>query len=276
MLPAVSVIIPCYRCADTVGRAVASVIEQSVSADEIVLVEDCSDDGGATLKVLHYLKEMYPNNLIIVLALNRNCGPGAARNAGWAIAKGTFLAFLDADDSWHPSKLEIQLGWMLTHPEAMMTGAQTEQIRDNASVMQAHAAHRVTVVTRRMLLLSNCFPTRTVVLRREIGFRFDPVKRYAEDYLLWLQIVLAGFPTYTLHVPLAYSYKADYGGVGLTGSLWKMQVGELDTYWRIRRVGLISAATLMLLMGFSLAKFCRRVLVSYCHRWIARPNKMSL
>ena len=77
----VSVIIPCYRCADTIARAVASVARQSLRPETVILIDDLSDDG--TLDELYRLQQEYPAGWIVVLAKAGNDGPGAARNIGW-------------------------------------------------------------------------------------------------------------------------------------------------------------------------------------------------
>ena len=91
----VSVIIPCYRCADTIERAVESVALQTSPPQEIFLVEDCSDDTGKTLQTLQRLKQIYQDKFEInIIVLKTNNGPGGARNAGWSEATQPYLAFL--------------------------------------------------------------------------------------------------------------------------------------------------------------------------------------
>ena len=111
----VSVIIPCYRCADTIKRALGSVIAQTLPPEEIILIDDFSNDDGVTLTTLNYLRQMHQKTSIKIVLLDKNSGPGSARNAGWKEASQPYLAFLDADDSWHPKKLEIQYQWMVAH-----------------------------------------------------------------------------------------------------------------------------------------------------------------
>ncbi len=266
MDPRISVIIPCYRCADTIGRALSSVSQQTRSVNEVILVEDCSDDGGATLAELHTLQDLHKALAIQILALEKNVGPGAARNAGWALATGDYLAFLDADDSWHPAKIEIQTNWMQAHPDAVLCSGLSVHLLSGdrpQALTRTPIARRVSGFN---LLLRNCFPTRTVMLRRDIAFRFDPVKRSAEDYLLWLTIVLSGMPAYAMDLPLAYSYKAEYGAGGLTANLWKMEKGVMDTYRRICRDGYVSSLTSYALIAFSFLKFVRRWLRSTLSR----------
>lgn len=266
----VSVIVPCYRCADTIQRAVDSVIGQTMPAAELLLVEDCSNDAGATLAALYRLQQRHPQADIRVVPQEKNSGPGGARNAGWNIARQPYLVFLDADDSWHPKKLELQYGWMAAHPEVDMTGHATVCISPEEMPPALEDSFVAYPVSGRSLLVSNRFPTRSVMLKREITNRFDPVKRYSEDYLLWLMIVLSGRPAWFLESPLACSYKADFGAEGLTGNLWKMEKGEIDTYRRIGRDGMISSVTFIVLAAFSLLKFSRRVVLSRFQRFLPR------
>ncbi|MGO8755159.1 MAG: glycosyltransferase family 2 protein [Gallionellaceae bacterium] len=260
----ISVIIPCYGCADTIGRAVESVIGQTLQPQEILLVEDCSDDAGETLDALNCLQRNFQDRIAIrIIRLNQNRGPGGARNAGWDEAQQPFLAFLDADDSWHPQKLEIQYQWMESHPEVLLTGHLSARIESGESFPLLPEQIKARAISGCSLLISNCLPTRSAMLRQEIAYRFEPAKRYSEDYLLWLRIVLNGGSAWLLELPLAFSYKSDFGARGLSGNLWKMEIGELDTYGRICRDGLISHAAYFGLALLSLLKYLRRMVAVY-------------
>jgi glycosyltransferase involved in cell wall biosynthesis len=261
VLARVSVIIPCYRCTNTIGRAVDSVLRQTRSSTEIILVEDCSTDDGATLAVLYALKAAQGDVQILIVVMERNAGPGGARNAGWAMAQGDYIAFLDADDSWHPRKLEVQLAWMQAHPVARLTAGRSALLTAGQSPHDFVLPATARLVSGAALLRSNCFPTRTVMLRRDVKLRFDPAKRYAEDYLLWLRVVLSGMPSYVIDLPLAYTYKAEYGASGLTANLWKMELGEIDTYLQACADGLISKLACYALVFYSLLKFVRRLVL---------------
>src|SRR5688572_19076100 len=87
----VSVVVPCYRCGGSIGRAVASVLAQSARPAELIVVDDASDD--ASPQAIAALGAG-----VRAVRLARNQGPAAARNAGWAAATQPYLAFLDADD----------------------------------------------------------------------------------------------------------------------------------------------------------------------------------
>lgn len=256
----VSVIIPCYRCEQTVKRAVRSVVMQTWRPAELFLIDDASGDN--TLTTLFRLQTEYGADWIKVIARKENGGPAAARNMGWEMATQPYLAFLDADDSWHPRKIEIQLGFMLKNPDLTITGhkwlvVDSEYNSEVYSVLPAHFnAH---LVNFRRLLFSNVFCTPTVILRRDIPYRFDERKRYSEDYLLWLQILASGFKGAVLDLPLAYLYKPPYGYSGMSKRLWKMELGEINNYWQLYRKGHLSCLFMCGLVVFSLCKFARRI-----------------
>ena len=95
----VSVVIPLYNKGKYIERALSSVFSQTYQPLEIIVVDDGSTDNGPE-RVLSF------NDLKTVLMRQENNGPGAARNAGLAKARGKYIAFLDADDEWLPSFLE--------------------------------------------------------------------------------------------------------------------------------------------------------------------------
>jgi len=256
----VSVIIPCYNCGDTIERALGSVIAQTVRPTEVILVNDASSD--ETLNELCQLQAHYGRDWIKVVPLNEHSGPSVARNIGWEYATQEYIAFLDADDAWHPQKLGIQYGWMVNHPNVALSGHLCLWLKDAARRPPLPIACEAWQVKKWSLLLSNRFLTPSVMLKRVMEFRFSPDEKYSEDYLLWNQIVLSGREAYHLEMPLAYSYKAPYGAGGLSGQLWKMESGELDTYRRLRNEQLISWPAFVGLSVFSIVKCIRRLVIS--------------
>lgn len=260
MKVAVSVVIACYRCADTIERAVGSIACQSQVPSEVILVDDYSNDG--TLQCLYSLQRRYAPGWIVVLSQPSNQGPGSARNVGWGAASQPYIAFLDADDRWHPQKVELQYQLMSRSTEMVLSGHLTRL----ASVGDATVGYSFAEIsTRRFgrfsMLVKNRLPTRSVMLKRDLPFRFQDGKRASEDYLLWLTIVLAGHVATRIELPLAFSYKADYGAGGLTADLWKMQKGNYDTYVRVCRNGLVSPLEAIFWLTWSMAKFVRRWLI---------------
>jgi glycosyltransferase involved in cell wall biosynthesis len=256
----VSVVIPCYRCAGTIGRAVASVAAQTARPAEVVLVDDGSRDG--TLERLQALAAAHDPGWIRVLALPDNRGAADARNAGWEASSQPYIAFLDADDAWHPRKIELQHAFMTQNPGVALC-AHRHEILDSRDVPDRPVGPvSAEPVSRLSLLLSNSFFAPTMMmLKRGLPQRFLSGRRHVDDHLLWLQIVCAGHPFVRLSAKLAYTYKQPFGESGLSGQLWVMERSELANYWILRREGSIGYAAALALSAWSLAKFLRRALL---------------
>lgn len=255
----VACVIPCYNCTDTLLRAVRSVQAQSVPVQEIILVDDCSTD--ETTDLIERLAAEDPR--IVPLHIGTNSGPSTARNAGWERARSRFIAFLDADDSWHKQKVELQLRLFQAWPDLAIAGhiASVEgevEEDERYDLSDADLAAHARPVQRRSLLIRNPWSTPTVMLRRDIPFRFDEDQREAEDFLLWARILMSGRLGLRLKLPLAILYKARYGARGLSANLWKMQKGELRSFRKLWQRRDITAAEYCFASLLSLVKFIRR------------------
>lgn len=275
-LPApVSAIIPCFNAAETVCRAVDSVRGQTWRPAELILVDDASTDG--TPEVLNWLRagegDSTDRGWIRVLRLDANRGPGAARNAGWDAATQPLIAFLDADDAWHPTKLAIQATFMLNEPKVALSGHRSVRLplaggprngipspAENPIWPPAPdpAAIHVRRITPRRLLAHNLFPARSVMLRRCLPFRFPEDKRRSEDYLLWLEIALSGANLAFLEAELAGAFKRDLGAGGLTVDPARMAAAERDTYRRLWRGGRLKTVSAVLALIFSGLRYAVR------------------
>jgi len=267
----VSVIIPCYCSVETIDRAVASVAKQSVRPKELFLIDDGSPDD--TLAQLYTLQSDYGADWIYVLPLGENQGPAAARNKGWDAATADYIAFLDADDAWHQDKLKTQWEWMRHHPEVVLSGHRRPMVsaardQDALKGRAALSADRIPArqITASQLLRSNAFPTSSVMLKRDIPYRFIEEKRACEDFYLWCEICLDDNACYVLPLDLAYTYKPAYGASGLGANLWAMFRGELDVYARLKRSGYLSTTVCVSLLGCSWLKFLRRIVLTGTRR----------
>jgi glycosyltransferase involved in cell wall biosynthesis len=121
--PLVTVVIPCFNAAPTVAASIASARAQSYRPIEIIAVDDTSRDD--TLVVLR----REAGSDLHVIACDVNGGAAAARNRAIAVAQGKFLAFLDADDTWMPDKLERQIALLEAHPDMVMAGCRADVLR---------------------------------------------------------------------------------------------------------------------------------------------------
>ncbi|HEY5851896.1 MAG TPA: glycosyltransferase family 2 protein [Lysobacter sp.] len=261
----VCVIIPCFRCRDTIGEAVASVAAQTVAPAQVLLVDDFSKDG--TLEMLHFISASYPRGWIEVVALPDNGGPSRARNAGWHRARQEYLAFLDSDDTWAPTKLELQMKVLREDPEIALI-AHRMQVRDRRKpAPPSPGSAQYAIVPRRRLLLSNPFPTASVVLRRDLPFRFNEDFRRVEDFLLWGQIGFSGFRCAKLDQTLAYWHKANYGAGGLSEDLAAMHRAGREARLELLRQGMVTLPEHLFARTFGIVRKSRQRLTAAVRRW---------
>lgn len=256
----VTVVIPCFNSASTLDRALTSVIEQTLLPEKIIFVNDGSSDN--TRQVINSLQTKYGREWLEFIELAQNHGPSHARNQGVSRAKSNYIAFLDADDTWHPRKLEIQYDWMQAHPDVALTGHKIKVASDSSPEVSLPSELIAKKVSKWRALLSNPFSTPTVMMKKELPHTFEEGQHHAEDYLYWLKVCMSEEKVYRLEIPLAYIHKAAYNAGGLSKSLLKMEKGELRTYKEIYRSDSINFFQYYGLVVYSLLKFVRRAFLS--------------
>ena len=196
-MPEVSVIIPTYNRAEKVIRAITSVLEQTFSDFEILVIDDGSTDG--TQETVSRLKG--PINYI---AHPSNRGVSAARNTGIINSNAPLIAFLDSDDHWLPEKLQVQTEFFQTNTRILVCQTEEIWIRNGRRVnpMKKHLkpSGNIFEPSLKLCLVS---PS-AVMLRRsvfdEIGL-FDESLPACEDYDLWLRIGCQ-HPVHLIQTPL--------------------------------------------------------------------------
>lgn len=233
----VSVVVPCFRCAHTIAHAVASVAAQLVRPAEVILVDDGSKDG--TLHSLWEVARSYPPGWVKVIAMPRNAGPSAARNRGWEQARQPWIAFLDADDSWHPQKLKLQLEALANDPQIVLIAHEMNVQSRAAPAPPLQYPPEVRIVPGHLVMLRSPFPTASIMLRRDLPFRFDETRRRAEDFMLWAQILLSGHRCARLNQVLASYHKPPFGAGGLSGDMNAMHAAAIDVRRSLYDMGLL-------------------------------------
>lgn len=223
--PLVSVIMPTYNCGDLIPETIASVRGQSISAWELILVDDCSSDN--TQEILHsYTKSDSRINLV---SLPVNSGrPAVPRNIGLEKAHGEFIAFLDADDIWHRQKLELQMDFMKRYDcqfcsSSLIDFYLVSNVYCQTDRMLKPEKISVEKIRHSRLLLKNLIPNSSVCLNRDLinGFRFEEDIRYKaiEDYNLWLRLHQKIPYSIKLKAPLLFYRKS---GSGISKSKFSM------------------------------------------------------
>lgn len=186
--PRVSVVVPAYNAADTLGETLESVAAQTFRDFELVVVDDGSSD--ATLKVLLKYAAKWP---WLRWEHQQNTGVAAARNRAIELARGEFIAFLDADDLWMPDKLSAQMEAFDRNPAAACV--YTDEIdfqpdRDMPKTLfQDKRPARGNIL--RQLFPGNFVLTSSLMVRKaailEIG-GFNPAHRVYEDLDLFMRL----------------------------------------------------------------------------------------
>lgn len=250
MAPLVSIVIPAYRAAEFIGRAVASVQEQTLQDFEILIVDDASgDDTLATAQAL-----AAQDARIRVFTQARNGGVAVARNTGIDQARGRYLAFLDADDALLPERLERLVA--LADAQALDVVGDNQWLRDvhldrNVGVMAFNpgdAPMRLDAATflrnsdnvpkvREILSgrIAAYFPVIKPIVRREFlqahALRYDPACKIGEDFDLHIRCLLEGASV--VIVPEAYYvYTLPYSEVSRTRSPHSRTVMNLQPVLR--------------------------------------------
>jgi glycosyltransferase involved in cell wall biosynthesis len=268
----VSVVIPTHNSMATISRALRSVAAQSARPCEIVVVDDASSD--ATLSLVAELAAGLPVP-VRTIPLAENVGPGSARNAGWDAATGEWVAFLDADDAWHPEKLAVQHALMAAEPALAMSG-HLHAFRSGDDWTKVAAQPAVVRFGLRDFLVRNRCSTPSVMVRREVAQRFERGSSFAEDYLLWMRIVAAQGPCARIEAPLVHCTNPAFGGRGLSGRMAAMERAEMHNFRVLLRDGAIGPVTAATAGAWSLAKFAVRLARTGVRRIRLRPAIASV
>jgi glycosyltransferase involved in cell wall biosynthesis len=114
--PLVSVVIPLFNKEDYIEETLASVVRQTYTSIELVIIDDASSDYSVD-KAKNFLEKHNGRFSNVIIESRANTGQAGARNDGINLAKGDFVAFLDADDIWHSKKIELQVGFLKENPK---------------------------------------------------------------------------------------------------------------------------------------------------------------
>jgi glycosyltransferase involved in cell wall biosynthesis len=184
--PLVSVVIPVFNGERFLREAVQSVLDQEYSDVEIIIVDDGSTDGTANVarslpETVRYLHQ-------------RNQGPAAARNRGIEHARGSLIAFADADDLWPADKLALQLPYLISDPKTDIVLGRIQQVR----LSETDTGH-----TRAEEFAEPAFSVNlgSAIIRKSVFERvglFDETMRYSEDVDWFLRAREAGAAIVTI------------------------------------------------------------------------------
>lgn len=189
--PAVSVIMPAYGVAKYIGAAIDSVLHQTFTDYEIIVV----NDGAPDTAELEVVLEPYRDHIIYIVHENR--GLSEARNTAIRVARGRYLALLDPDDLWEPEYLAVQVGILENDPalDAIYPNALLFGDTFNAGKTYMEVSPSEGEVTLESLITEQCQVAIFVTARKDAVIRagmFDPSIRISGDFDLWVRMVKQG------------------------------------------------------------------------------------
>ncbi len=198
--PLVSVGMPVYNHAQFVGEAIDSILNQSVSDFELIIVDNASTDGSAD--VVRQRASVDPR--IRVITLPENLGPTESANQAWKTARGEFLAVMHSDDISLPHRLHMQVQFLRANPEVGLCGSAIVNFgQGQPEILEQVPTDPEHIRSRMLFRNSILFPT--VMARRELIFThelwFDPTYTPVFDYELWMRC-MEKFPIANLAEPL--------------------------------------------------------------------------
>jgi glycosyltransferase involved in cell wall biosynthesis len=228
-----SVVIPVYNAETTVQACLASVIAQTFVPLEVLIIDDDSGDGteGAVRRCERQLAAAGIGFRYFRLA--KNSGPSVARNKGIHEARGSYVAFLDADDTWTRDKLAIIDRFATESNAGLVCHAYTVEPLSRGGVSAGH--HVTESLSIYGMLLRNPAQTSCTVVRKQPALAFDEAMRHCEDYDLWMRIA-EDFPVLRIvGDPLACLGRPQLSAGGLSGNTLRMRRGEVRVYFNFCR-----------------------------------------
>lgn len=219
----VSVITPVYNTGSVIGKTLESIFNQTYKNIEIVLVDDCSSDNSQ--QVIEEYAKNHPE--IVYYRQPTNQGAGAARNKALEIARGQYVAFLDADDLWYPEKTEKQIN-LLKEKDGAFSYTAIEMIDSDGKVVKKKRKVKEQI-TYKFLLKNTMIATSTVIIdRKKLGDFRMPLRRGGQDYATWLMLLRGGTIAYGINETLE-QYR-----VGNKNSLAGKKSKSIRQVWEIQ------------------------------------------
>lgn len=232
--PSLSVVTAVYNGEKYLAEAIESILNQTYSDFDYILVNDGSTDKTADI-LSHYQRE----DQRIRVSFQAHCGLAATRNRLFELARGTYVAILDADDIAFPDRLARQMSFLANHPEAALVGGAIVRINNDGTVIDTGRYPLRDDQIKSAMISGNPFAQSAVVIKHAAfravgGYRkcFAPT----EDYDLWIRLG-ERYPLANLPEPVVY-YRIHQDQISQK-AMEQQVIGHLAAVaaWRLRREG---------------------------------------
>lgn len=217
----ISVITPAYNAEAYVAETIESVLAQTYTDWEMIIVDDCSTDRTYEIAVRYSEND----GRIKVIRHENNSGVAAARNTALDAASGDYVAFLDSDDMWFPDKLRIQYDFMEKHGYVLTYTKYQIVMTDGERGKQIDVPEKMTYCD---IFKNTAIACLTVMVNRKVSGNFYmPPLKHTEDQCAWQDILKRGYDAYGLNETLAL-YRC--GNTSLTSDKKKVIKRQWSTY----------------------------------------------
>lgn len=226
--PVVSVVIPAYNPGDLILSTLESVFAQTFTDYEVIVVDNGSTDGLA--------ERLAPcRDRIRFFRFEQNRRPGAARNAGIRVARGRYVALLDADDLWMPERLERVTAFLDAHQEIGFATTDAYALEGNRRTTRSFFATPLTAFHERdqdVHILRSNFLGNQMVFRRELFERFGPYDEttWCEDWDRHIELIVSGERAGFVREPLAF-YRVKPGSLSSHLDLMAVESRKVLQKW---------------------------------------------
>lgn len=198
-VPRITVLMPVFNGAAFLRPAIESILDQTYRDFELLIIDDGSTDASREVAA------GFADPRIRRLENGRNLGLIATLNRGLDLARGEYIARMDADDLSFPERFARQVGFLDGHPEVGVCGTWYERAAPEGTTLMQPPSEDALI--RLLLTFDTVFAHNTIMLRRHLlerhGLRYDPAFPYAEDYDFWVRCArhtrLANIPEVLLH-----------------------------------------------------------------------------
>jgi glycosyltransferase involved in cell wall biosynthesis len=220
----VSIITPCYNSEKFIGTTINSVLDQSYTNWEMIIVDDLSTDN--SVKIIE--KQQTKDIRIKCIRLTKNSGAAVCRNTAIKIASGRYIAFLDSDDLWVASKLEKQIGFMKANNSVLSFGCY-QKIDEAGNLIADSSVFAKEKISYTDMLTSNKIGCLTAMYdANKLGKVYMPLIKKRQDYALWLKILKT--------TPLAHGFEDNLGYYRLRkASVSSSKIEMLKWNWKMFR-----------------------------------------
>jgi len=228
----VSIITPCYNSANYIEETINSVINQTYTHWEMLIVDDGSTDASVEIIKSYLIKD----TRIQLFENTKNIGAAHTRNIGIKNAKGKFIAFVDADDMWYENKLEVQVEFMKKNDLSFTYTHYNELHLDNTIVSNKTF---ISQLSYKDMLKSNFIGCLTAMYNQDIlGKIYMPLIRKRQDYGLWLRLLKITDKAYGINTPLSL-YRISENS--MSSNKMEMLKWNWNLFYKVEKIGFLNS-----------------------------------